>query len=91
MTHLHHQSSFDRFYPHKRGWPDLPHSASNLSHSHSPSHSILLKIIKVVFVKNKQCILHNYIHARSVSNINIKAISLEVLTQKKSGKYCTVY
>ena len=24
-----------RFYPHKRGWPDLPHSASNLSHSHS--------------------------------------------------------
>ena len=30
-----------RFYPCKQGWPDLPHSASNLSHSHSPSHSIL--------------------------------------------------
>ena len=30
-----------RFYPCKRGWPDLPHSASNLSHSHSPSRSIL--------------------------------------------------
>ena len=30
-----------RFYPHKRGWPDLPPSASNLSHSHSPSCSIL--------------------------------------------------
>ena len=23
-----------QFYPRKRGWPDLPHSASNLSHSH---------------------------------------------------------
>ena len=27
-------------YPWKRGWPDLPHSGSNLSNSHSPSHSI---------------------------------------------------
>ena len=29
------------FYPLKRGWQDLPNSACNLSHSHSPSHSIL--------------------------------------------------
>ena len=27
-------------YPRKRGWPDLPHSNSNLSNSHSPSRSI---------------------------------------------------
>ena len=27
-------------YPCKRRWPDLPHFASNLSNSHSPSHSI---------------------------------------------------
>ena len=26
--------------PHKRGWPDLLYSGSNLSNSHSPSHSI---------------------------------------------------
>ena len=30
-----------RFYPRKRGWPDLPYSASNLSHSYSPSCVIL--------------------------------------------------
>ena len=29
-----------RLYPGKQGWPDLPYSASNLSHSHSPSNSI---------------------------------------------------
>ena len=29
-----------RVYPRKRGWPDLPHSNSNLSNSHSPSRSI---------------------------------------------------
>ena len=32
-------------YPRKQGWPDLPHSNSNLSNSHSPScsiHGILL-------------------------------------------------
>ena len=27
-------------YPRKWGWPDLPHSTSNLSNSHSPSRSI---------------------------------------------------
>ena len=27
-------------YPRKQGWPDLSHSGSNLSYSHSPSHSI---------------------------------------------------
>ena len=29
-----------RVYPCKQGWPDLPHSNSNLSNSHSPSRSI---------------------------------------------------
>ena len=28
------------FYPYKWGWPDKPHSKSNLSNSHFPSHSI---------------------------------------------------
>ena len=28
-----------RVYPRKRGWPDQPHSNSNLSNSHSPSNS----------------------------------------------------
>ena len=27
-------------YPRKQGWPDLPHSNSNLSNTHSPSHLI---------------------------------------------------
>ena len=27
-------------YPRKRGWPDLPHSNSNLSNAHSPSRSV---------------------------------------------------
>ena len=30
----------NRVYPCKWGWPGLPHSNSNLSNSHSPSHSI---------------------------------------------------
>ena len=33
-------------YPHKQGWPDLPHANSKLSNSHSPSrwiHGILLE------------------------------------------------
>ena len=29
-----------RVYPRKWGWPGLPHSNSNLSNAHSPSHSI---------------------------------------------------
>ena len=29
-----------RVYPCKQGWPDLPHSNSNLSNSHFPSHMI---------------------------------------------------
>ena len=29
-----------RVCPRKRGWPDSPHSGSNLSNSHSPSRSI---------------------------------------------------
>ena len=38
--HHHHHPVLIRFYPRKRGWPDLPHSASNLFHSHSPFRSI---------------------------------------------------
>ena len=34
-------SNFDPGLPHKRGWPDLLHSGSNLFNSHSPSRSIL--------------------------------------------------
>ena len=34
------------FYPRKRGWPHLPHSASNLSHSHYPSRSILCILLQ---------------------------------------------
>ena len=33
-------SNLIQVYPHKWEWPDLPHSNSNLSNSHSPSHSL---------------------------------------------------
>ena len=33
-------SNFEQGYPCKQGWPDLPHSNTNLSNSHSPSPSI---------------------------------------------------
>ena len=36
----HHHPILIWFYPRKWGWPNLPHPNSNLSNSHSPSHSI---------------------------------------------------
>ena len=37
---LDHHPILIRFYPRKRGWPDLPHPNSNLFNSHSLSRSI---------------------------------------------------
>ena len=38
--HHHRHPIFIPVYPHKRGWPDLPHFGSNLTNSHCPSRSI---------------------------------------------------
>ena len=45
------------FYPRKRGWPDLPHSASNLSHSHSPSPS---RSILCILLLQTNTLTHSY-------------------------------
>ena len=61
-----------RVYPCKRGWPDLPHSNSNLSNSHSPSRSVqgvlllqtnnlaLILLLHLHIVKDKYAIFTGY-------------------------------
>ena len=40
LSRVKSSSNLIQVYPRKRGWPDLLHSNSNLSNSHSPSRSI---------------------------------------------------
>ena len=51
------------FYPRQRGWLDLSHSGSNLSHSHSPSRLILciLLLKPTLLLSFSTCDLHVFL------------------------------
>ena len=47
-----------RVYPHKEGWPDLPHSNSNLSNYHSPSQFMVSSFSKPIPLLSSTCIFY---------------------------------
>ena len=56
----HHQSNLIQVYPRKQVWPDLPHSNSNLSNSHSPFRSIhgILLLQTNTLLSFSTCVFH---------------------------------
>ena len=75
------------FYPRKRGWPDLPHSASNLSHSHSPSCSILCILLTNTLKQNKikKNKLKNYLVFHSLSKQTLNSCFFFTMIRKTNS------
>ena len=90
--HHHHHSILIRVYPCKWGWPDLPHSNSNLSNSHSPSHSIqgifLLQTNTLAFLLCLclPCLL--WLSSRLVDTVNPRLSAVALIDFNKILVWC---